>query len=117
MDYAALGNRIKIFRKRKGYTQAELAEILGYSVQHISHVENGVTKMSIDFIIDLANVLGVSLDELFSDSLHCIKKKSKEDRAIALIKNAKEDEKELLIQFLTLLQVDIELCLNELKQQ
>ena len=36
---------------------------------YLSHIENGTTKMSIDFMIALANTLEVSLDELFYDSL------------------------------------------------
>ena len=69
MDWIKLGRNVKYARARKGYTQAEVAELTGYSVQHLSHIENGTTKMSIDFMIALANTLEVSLDELFYDSL------------------------------------------------
>lgn len=41
MDYISVGKRIKNARKQIGYTQAELAEHLGCSIQHISHIENG----------------------------------------------------------------------------
>ena len=69
MDWIKLGRNVKYARARKGYTQAEVAELTGYSVQHLSHIENGTTKMSIDFMIALANTLEVSLDELFYVSL------------------------------------------------
>ena len=51
MDWIKLGRNVKYARARKGYTQAEVAELTGYSVQHLSHIENGTTKMSIDFMI------------------------------------------------------------------
>lgn len=70
MDYKKLGIRVKAARKSKGYTQSELAELTGYSVQHISHVETGNTKLSTDLLIEIANVLGVSVDDLLVDSLN-----------------------------------------------
>lgn len=69
MDYVKLGAQVKKARKRKGFTQAKLAEMLGYSVQHISHVETGSTKLSVELLVELANALEVSLDQLLSDSL------------------------------------------------
>lgn len=38
MDYLKLGTQVKVARRKKGITQARLAEMLGYSTQHISHV-------------------------------------------------------------------------------
>lgn len=69
MDYKRLGVRIKETRNKKGFTQAKLAEMLGYSIQHISHVETGSTKLSVELLVELANVLEVSVDELLMDSL------------------------------------------------
>lgn len=69
MDYEMLGARIREARKNKGYTQSELAELTEYSVQHISHVETGSTKLSVELLICIANVLETSMDELLKDSL------------------------------------------------
>lgn len=69
MNYEKLGKRVKKARKEKGYTQAQLAEITGYSVQHISHVETGNTKLSVDLLVELSKALGASLDFLLADSL------------------------------------------------
>ena len=43
MDWIKLGRNVKYARARKGYTQAEVAELTGYSVQHLSHIENGTS--------------------------------------------------------------------------
>lgn len=50
MDYKELGNRVREARTRYGITQSNLAERVGCSVQHISHIETGHTKdlMEID---------------------------------------------------------------------
>lgn len=113
MDYVKLGKRIKYARIKKELTQAELAEALGYSIQHISHVENGVTKMSVDFIVSLANVLEVSLDELFSDSLEfsresCCKGTFLSDVVQACSSNSEEG----LLKLLGLFKIEIEECME-----
>lgn len=69
MDYKKLGIRIKSVRKRIGYTQTQLAVLTGYSVQHISHIETGDTKLSVDSLVKIANTLEISLDQLLMDSL------------------------------------------------
>jgi len=69
VNQIALGKRIRKARKTRAYTQEKLGELLGYSANHISHIERATTKMSIDCAVDLANVLEVSLDELFQDSI------------------------------------------------
>lgn len=69
MDYEKFGMRVRNARNKKGYTQAELAELTEYSVQHISHVETGSTKLSVELLVRLSNVLNVSIDSLLRDSL------------------------------------------------
>ena len=43
-------------------TQEELAEQLGISVKHFSEVERGLTGLSIENLIQLSGLLGLSLD-------------------------------------------------------
>ena len=64
VDYVAIGNRIKEFRKAKGWTQAELAERSNVEPSNISHIERAATKLSLPTMINIANALGVTLDEI-----------------------------------------------------
>lgn len=113
MDYEKLGKRIRYARMRNGLTQAELAEALGYSIQHISHVENGVTKMSVDFIVSLAKVLEVSLDELFSDSLEFSGDLQYKDRFLSEVLQAcSSSSEEGLLKLLGLFKIEIEECIE-----
>lgn len=48
-------------RKEK-YTQYQLAELLGISQQEISRYERGEVKAPINYIRDLAEICGVSVD-------------------------------------------------------
>ena len=57
IDYMILGKNIKYYRKLKRLTQEQLAEQLDLSLGFISQVERGVTKMSLDTLIDLFDTL------------------------------------------------------------
>lgn len=67
MDYYEIGQRIRRFRKARGFSQEELAEKVDISVTHMSHIETGNTKLSLPVFIALSNALEVRTDELLSD--------------------------------------------------
>ena len=58
MDYSGIGKRIKNYREKLKMTQQMLGE------EHISHIETGKTKLSVKCLLDIANALQVSVDEL-----------------------------------------------------
>ena len=61
--YRLLGLRIAYYRKRKGYTQEQFAELIGKSWSFISQVEanNGATLkgISLDTLFSMSDALGV----------------------------------------------------------
>ena len=59
-----LGNRLAALRKEKGYSQEDLAEKLGVSRQAVSKWENGEASPDTNNLIALADLYGISLDEL-----------------------------------------------------
>ncbi len=69
VDYVKLGVRIKGRREKAKMSQAELASEADISTQHISNIENAKTKVSLERIVDIANILNCSVDELLCDSL------------------------------------------------
>ena len=69
IDAKAMGKRIKAARQKAGLTQEQLAEIIDVSVVHISNMESGTGNPSLNTLVNIANVLGVSTDELLCDSV------------------------------------------------
>lgn len=67
MDYYKIGQKIRKFRKAQGLSQEELAEKIGISVTHMSHIETGNTKLSLPVFVDIANILDVQTDDLLND--------------------------------------------------
>ena len=61
---AELGERIRLFRRKKGMTQRALAERLHVSTQAISSWELGVSYPDIENLCRLSEVLSVSVDAL-----------------------------------------------------
>lgn len=57
IDYKFLGERIKAQRRIKGTTQEDFAEHLNVSVGYISQIERGITKVSLERLIDIADYL------------------------------------------------------------
>lgn len=68
MDYYKTGQKIRKHRKICGLSQEDLAEKIGISVTHMSHIETGNTKLSLPVLANISVALGVSTDELIFDS-------------------------------------------------
>ena len=62
-----VSERIMLARKKAGMTQMELANALGISFQAVSNWERGVSMPDISNLKPLADVLGVTVDEILSD--------------------------------------------------
>lgn len=60
-----VGNNIALTRKRKGMTQAELAEKLEMSAESLSRIENGTVAPRFPRIQAMAQALGCSVADLF----------------------------------------------------
>lgn len=69
IDYISIGQRIKTIRKRRGISQAALAEKIDLSATYISYIEGGVKSLSLDTFVLIANALNVTADELLVDNL------------------------------------------------
>lgn len=65
MQSETMGKRIAAFRKKRGLTQDQLAEQLGISAQAVSKWETDLSCPDIGIIPQLAEILEVSLDDLF----------------------------------------------------
>ena len=65
LDHAAIGQRIKMLRKKKGLSQTELAQMLGKSLRTVQKYETGEIEVSISVINQIAEILETSSTHLF----------------------------------------------------
>lgn len=66
----SIGNNIQLARLKKGLTQEELSEKCNVSAQYISAIESGRTSGSLSLIIEICNILGVSPNYVFGNTIN-----------------------------------------------
>jgi transcriptional regulator with XRE-family HTH domain len=64
MEKSSIAQRIRAFRKLKGFTQNELAEQLGVSIAILGSIERGTRKPDSKIINHISSVLGIEPEEL-----------------------------------------------------
>ena len=64
-EYRKLGQNIAFFRKDRGLTQLQLAELLDIDRSHMSAIELATVGVSLDVIFKMCNILSVSPKDLF----------------------------------------------------
>ncbi|CAI8831369.1 helix-turn-helix domain-containing protein [Brevibacillus sp. BC25] len=64
MGINQLGNRIRSFRKLKGYTQQSLSDKMGVSLSFVGSLERGTRTPTEPVLRKIASTLQVDYDEL-----------------------------------------------------
>jgi len=86
-----LGKRIAQLRKEKNLTQEDLAQMIDISAQAVSKWENDLTCPDISSLPKLAQILGVTVDELLSG-------KASEPVAQVLPPEERKDIKDMMLR-------------------
>ena len=79
----SLSENIKKIRKKKGWSQKELGEMIGSHLSHINRIETGKQNPSLEVLIKLADALEVSIDGLVRGSEEDFKEIRIEDKNMA----------------------------------
>lgn len=100
IDYNNFGLEIKKKRKEHNLSQAELAEKINKSTQHISKMERGLAKASLQTIVDVANALDVGIDELLCRSVRKGAKENINNEFEDIFKDCTLEEQRFLLESL-----------------
>ena len=93
MDYYKIGQKIRKIRKAHGLSQEELAEKVGISTTHMSHIETGNTKLSLPVFVDIAGALEVRTDDLLDTPATATTSTSLDEIATALERCSAQEAK------------------------
>ena len=98
MDQIRIGKFIAECRKKKNLTQMELAEKINITDRAVSKWENGKSMPDSSIMLDLCNILGISVNELLSGEVIEMKEyeKQAEENLLKLKKEKEEADKILL---------------------
>lgn len=102
LNLKTIGSNIKKFRKNKGFTQAQLAEMIDISTIHMSHMETGSVSMSLECLIKICNSLDITPDDLLLGE-YKLNSISATKQLSSIMDNLTVDERKLIIDFAELL--------------
>ena len=69
LNYHVMGQRIRNYRQQRNLSQNSVAEKIDKSATYISYIEGGIKHPSLETLVDLANLLGVTTDLLLGENL------------------------------------------------
>ena len=72
IDYTRIGKQLKRLREDKGYTQAQLAEVLGCTDGYVSQIERAAVKPSLEFLVKVSVLYKVTIDYLVLESNYAL---------------------------------------------
>ena len=95
LDKRLVGIRITLKRKEKGLSQEQLAEIIGFSKNHLSNIERGKYTPTTSFIFEICNALGETPDfYLIGNPTETT------DQITSLIRTLPESEQEIIVKLI-----------------
>lgn len=100
INYQLIGDRIKKRRKELGYTQEHLAEKLLVSSGYISQIERGITRINLDTLGQIANLLECDIADFLSSSNFANKNYMEQDINL-LYQRLNATERSMLYKLLT----------------
>jgi len=69
MSIERFGEKLHTLRKQHGLTVIELGEMLGVHNSHISRLEQGKKRPSLDLVLKVSRIFNVPSDQLIKDEL------------------------------------------------
>ena len=98
MDQIKIGQFIAECRKKANLTQMQLAEKLNITDRAISKWENGKAMPDSSIMLDLCNVLSISVNDLLSGEVVTVENYNKEleNKLIEMVKEKEQADKRLL---------------------
>lgn len=99
MDQIKIGSFIAKERKSKGYTQRQLADIIGISDKTVSKWERGNGFPEVSLLLPLCEELEISVNELLTGERVSEEeyRKKAEENMLNLVKEAQESKKKIIL--------------------
>lgn len=64
LDFLTVGNKLFKFRKKRGLTQAEVAEKAGISDRTYADIERGTVNMRVETLLKICDVLAITPNDV-----------------------------------------------------
>ena len=101
INFKAIGQRIKTYRKLNGLTQEKLAEMIEVSTEHLSRIETGAYRPSLLLIEKISEIFNIDESELMFGSIYEINTNTELVDKIELLPTKKKQAVSLIIDLIT----------------
>ena len=85
-----IAKNLLYYRKKFGYTQKQLAEMLGVKNSAVSNWENGQNAIDIETLVKACEIFGITINDMYGSSNEQIKMNSHEEKVILAYRNNPE---------------------------
>jgi transcriptional regulator with XRE-family HTH domain len=99
----SLGQSIRVLRKNKGLTLAELARKVDSHVGNLSRIERNTARPSLDLLYKISDALDYSLSDIFFMADSKTVKCHKQSALLAVFISLVEQDQDLMLEFAYLL--------------
>ncbi|WP_418626691.1 helix-turn-helix domain-containing protein [Anaerosinus sp.] len=106
LNFILIGRRVKEFRLQKKISQAVLAELIDMSATYISHIEKAKKHASLEAVVRIAGVLGVTVDQLLNGNQENDPVEYKEEM-VQLIEDCTSYEKRIIYEIAVAVKISI----------
>ncbi len=107
MNYYEIGQQIRKFRKARGFSQEQLAEMVDISVTHMSHIETGNTKLSLPVFVAISNALNVRADDLLNMNDKSFTTSNAIDDIVLVISSCSSQEAKIIVDVVKSLKISL----------
>ena len=83
MNHNNIADNVKRLREARRMTQEQLANELGVTFQAVSKWENGVTMPDVMMMPQIAQVFGITIDELYKPAVEVYKNEAEQVHCLA----------------------------------
>ena len=101
MNYTEIGKRIALVRKAKRMTQVEVEDEAGLSHKYLSNIEHGRSIPSIDVLMQIADVLHITPNELLIGSGTSDNEADSDETVLADFQRLSSGKREVAKEFLS----------------
>jgi len=98
-DFVAIGNKLYAIRKKKGMTQAQVAELAGLSDRTYADIERGSVNMRIETVLRICNVLKITPDEILTQDKPLVS--IEQEEVMSRLSSCSPKEKETALKLLS----------------
>lgn len=104
INYKEVGKRVRFYRQQYGITQEQLAFDIQTSAAYLSNIERAIKKPSLQKLLQIANALNISIEDLIS-SPPASQEKDSDDYKKTIFLCSESDKKRLVNNLLEIIDI------------